>query len=504
MNNFFGKYKKRLISTAVFVCFFIINILTLCGCSKNPKTNPELKVGESVRIDFASEQFKIYESVCAVDGNGEDITDRVKAECSQNIEVVDGKVVFPSTGDYTFKYSVEDAYGNYSEFEKTVYVRNIVSVYLTNATIPPLYSALDMAGNGYKFIFFNDRTGTVDTSVYGDRVIGSYKESQEQYNNALNDFYDIYDGDEHSYFRIFLPDARNQNLIKYFVTKGIAEDRYEVKYLSDGSMSYNTSFPYRGDNAYELWQKNTEIYSNMYELARQNKPLIYDGITIDGDYLGYELHNAYICAAQKDNAEFWGAFPETLTSSDKRVQAEIEKAHLIKKQPEKMYGELSQAQKDNFLNSVSFDKNDFDTKYFSKEGKYLIITGTNPVTGKFSVEQFISLLEEITSDYSDYNLLFKPHPSSIPSETVFPELYAYMVERGITVLPGRLPMEVISWIYDDALVGGFDSSLYMAVPQGNVAFFIAQNKNALSAVSLMLYESGAFGDVDFYWIRSEV
>ena len=39
----------------------------------------------------------------------------------------------------------------------------------------------------------------------------------------------------------------------------------------------------------------------------------------------------------------------------------------------------------------------------------------------------------------------------------------------------------------------------MSVPQGNAAFFIAKDKDKLSAVSKLLYESGAFGDVAFYW-----
>ncbi len=60
-------------------------------------------------------------------------------------------------------------------------------------------------------------------------------------------------------------------------------------------------------------------------------------------------------------------------------------------------------------------------------------------------------------------------------------------------------MEVISWVYGDALIGGFDSSLFMSVPQGNTAFFIAKDASKLSAVSKLLYESGAFGDVAFYW-----
>lgn len=499
------KVIKRNLIVAVSLLFGIIlvfNILALAGCSKAPKTAPTLTVvEENVRVDLESENYDIYKNVTAKDGNGKDINDRIQVKFAENVVVNDGKASFATTGDYKFEYSVDDGYGKTAVAEVNVAVRNIYSVYLTNATMPPFYCALDMAENGYKFIYFNDRTGTVDVTVYGERVLGNYKESQADYDAALGVFYNLYEEDGQSYFRIFMPDARNQNLIKYIVAKDIAEDRYEIKYLSDGAMSYNMAFPYRGDDAYEKWQTNSDIYNNFYNLAKENKELIYNGLTLGGDYLSYELHNAYILAAQKSNAEFWGAFPETLQSPDARVQAEIDKAHLIKKQPEVMYQNLTNEQQQLFLRSVSFDKAEFDRTYFNREGKYLIITGTNPVTGSFDSDSFIGLIDEIRNDYSGYNILFKPHPSSIPSETVFPEVYNYMTENEITILPGRLPMEVISWLYSDALIGGFDSSLYMSVPQGNTTFFIAENKNKLSAVSLMLYETGAFGDVDFYWVK---
>ncbi len=72
-------------------------------------------------------------------------------------------------------------------------------------------------------------------------------------------------------------------------------------------------------------------------------------------------------------------------------------------------------------------------------------------------------------------------------------------ENGIKIMPGRLPMEVITWVYSDVKLGGFDSSLFMAVPQGNTEFFIAESPSALSNLTKQLYESGAFGTPKFYW-----
>ncbi|MCH5160767.1 MAG: hypothetical protein J1G04_01935 [Clostridiales bacterium] len=479
---------------------------TLGGCKSGsngpvvPEEDPDITIDNAfVRIDRATESITVMDGITAVDGNGKDITDKVKVECS-DMSLNDGVATFTECGDYTLTYSVEDDYGKKATAEKTVAVRNIYSVYLTNATVPPLYGALDLASNEYPFIFFNDRL-TVNVDCYGDRALGKYGGEQADYDNAIQKFLELYNQDSDGYFRLFIPDARNQMLLKTVVWNDISETRYDVKYLSDGSMSYSISFPYRDDDAYQTWQNNVEIYEAMYRLAQNKQPLSYNDVTLGDYFLSYELHNMYIYAASKPNAEFWGAFPEALVSSDERVQAEVNKANLIKKQPDVMYNALTEEQKSKFLQSVSFDKATFDAQYFNKDGNYLIVTGTNPVTGTVTEDQFLEIFTSICNDYPSYNVLFKPHPASIPSESDFDKVYNFMNEHNIKILPGRLPMEVISWTYNDVLLGGFDSSLYMAVPQGNTVFFIAENKDMLTELSRQLYESGVFGDVKFYWIQ---
>lgn len=494
---------KKLIAGLAACAVLPLCALAACADDKAPKADPTLELdGSFARIDMRTDVVSAHEGVKALDGNGKDITDRIKLSVDgdgENYSIADGAVVFSACGDYTVRYTVDDGYGKTAVAEKSVQVRNIYSVYLTNATLPPLYGALDMAATEYKFIYFNDREGTVDVSCYGDRVVGDYKNTQADYDAAVQSFKTLYSDDEYSYFRMFIPDARNQMALRVLVREGVDTGRYEIKYLSDGSMSYNASFPYRGEDAFDKWQANVDIYNNMYALAASGAELAYGGVTLGDEFLAYELHDCYIAAAQKENAEFWGAFPEALTSADARVQAEIDNAHLVKKQPEVMYASLTDAQKRLFLTSVSFDKDAFDKEYFAADGKYLIVTGAKSITGGLTSERFIELMRRICGDYAEYNILFKPHPSGIPSNETYPDVYKYMNDSNIKILPGRLPMEVISWVYGDALIGGFDSSLYMSVPQGNAAFFIAKDKDKLSAVSKLLYESGAFGDVAFYW-----
>ena len=59
--------------------------------------------------------------------------------------------------------------------------------------------------------------------------------------------------------------------------------------------------------------------------------------------------------------------------------------------PDIMYSNLTEEQRAEFLKIVNFDKNNFDTTYFTEEGDYLIITGTNPVTGSFTDDEFIAI-----------------------------------------------------------------------------------------------------------------
>lgn len=233
--------------------------------------------------------------------------------------------------------------------------------------------------------------------------------------------------------------------------------------------------------------------SNLYELE-------FDGVKVGSHYYNdAQLSQMPIMAAQRDNVEMWCGYPETLVSDNAKVQAEIDKAHMPKMSPEKMYNALSDDKKQKFLKICNLIKEDFDAEYFNKEGEYLIITGTNPFSGNFTDAEYADLLKRIIADYSDYNILYKPHPSALAPGDDMPLTKQVLDENGIKIMPGRLPMEVITWVYSDVKLGGFDSSLFMAVPQGNTEFFIAESPSALSNLTKQLYESGAFGTPKFYW-----
>ncbi len=483
---------------------------------------PVLHGTETKMIDFSTEYFYVMESVQALDENafGEtvDITSDIEVILPPEVTMEEGVAKFPKAGDYTFTYYVTDAADNLTIETRKVEVRNIYNCYWVNATLPVLYCALDMVSNDYKSLLVFTRTDTLNIDVLDDdrfiyKANGADVAELEQAKKYMSRIATL---DEWSYFRAFLCDAFNQIELFSFIQYGIPESRYEIKLVSDGSWTYNTAFPYREDGSWTKWEENQRIYDGILNLARKGEYVHKNDIagvpiytltfenTVAGShyYSDAQLSQMPIMAAQRHNVEMWCGYPETLKSKDPRVQAEIDKAHMPKMAPDQMYADLTEEQKTEFLKIVNFDKKNFDSNYFEAEGDYLIITGTNPVTGSFTEDEFIRLLDQIVEDYKGYNILFKPHPSAIPSETVSPKIYDYLTTKHIKILPGRLPMEVISWVYPTVKMGGFDSSLFMAVPQGNTEFFIAEDSSKLSVLTKQLYDEGAFGNPKFYWITN--
>lgn len=485
-----------------------LSVLTLMlfsvGCADKAAAPVETSVSleglTPVFMDRQTETVDLLDGVAATEidsaGNKTDLTEGLRVVLPAEAEGDLHEIRFNACGDYQVPYYVKDRNGKVTIKNRTVKVRNIYNLYWVNATLPPLYCALDMVTNSYRSMLFCERANTFDFDTLGDRFIWAKEGFSDDNHNELIHYVAELSRDSNSYFRFFRDDVRVQLEARVFAKNRISPDRYEVKLLSDGAASYNSAFPYRENNTFEKWTQNKNRF---YSVFQKNAAGEADGL--QDNYLAWELKETAIIAAQRDNTELWCAYPETLTSKDPLVQAEIEKANMPKKAPDQMYRALTQEQKDRFLELVNFDKSDFDGKYFTRTGKNMIITGTNPISGNLSDDAFVSVLNKIKTDFPDYNYLFKSHPTaSLPSESYLPNTFAWFTENQVEILPARLPMEVISWVYADTAMGGFDSSLYMSVPQGNVKFFISTGPDALSALTKQLYSDGVFGDPAFYWI----
>lgn len=510
---------------ALSCCFGLI----ACNDKEEPPADPTDNVApivsgvDTVRIDLATENFNVYTGVNVTDSDDEnnetDLTSQVKVVSPSDVKVdADGSVTFAKAGDYTFTYYVADDNNNATAVSRKVEVRNIYNVYCSNATLPILYFGLDIVTNDYKSMLVFSRSGTIDAATLDkDRFIYVASENvgtQEELTEMQAMVTKIAYEDEYSYFRMFANDLMPQMDLFTFAANGISSERYEVKYLSDGTSTYGgNNFPYRAEDSYAAFASNKAIYNGVYDLAIKGEithdrekggttyknAIDYNGtVVVNNLYSDATLSRQALMAAQRPNVELWCKYPENITSADDRVQAEIDKANLVKKAPDEMFNALTDEQRAEFLTVMAFDEQEMRAEYFNEEGKYLIVTGTNPVYGALGSDaKFLAVMDKIIADYPDYNILFKPHPSAIPAESS--TVGARFAERGIKVMPGRLPMEIISWVFKDAKIGGFDSSLYMCVPQGNLSFFIARDASALTAVTKFIYDDGLFGTPEFYW-----
>ena len=503
--------KKILIGIMVMLIVFV------AGACENKSTDnaaPVISGVKAVFIDRETDTLDLFDGVVAIDeedsGVQTDVTENVTVTLPSQATRDGNKVKFNQCGDYEIKYSVKDNAGNETVVNRLVKVRNIYNLYWLNATLPVLYSALDMVTNNYKSMLLFTRTDTINIDALDKErffyVVNGASDANMKEANRLTA--KIANEDQYSYFRLFLCDTLSHIELFSFMPYNIPSYRYEVKLVSDGSLTYSSAFPYRDENAMDMWSKNAKLYNGIYDKALRKEfkfinndyVLEYENFIVKASYTNAaDLSQMAIMAAQRPNTELWCAYPETLDSADSRVQAEIDKAHMPKMEPDVMYEALSNEQKNEFLKIVNFDKDEFDKNYFDKDGDYLIVTGTNPFSGSFTDEEFADILNRIGNEYSDYNILYKPHPSAVTPPSDFVKVNEWLTENNVKILPGRLPMEVISWVYSDVAMGGFDSSLFMSVPQGNTKFFIAESADSLSVLTKQLYNDGVFGTPEFYW-----
>lgn len=92
------------------------------------------------------------------------------------------------------------------------------------------------------------------------------------------------------------------------------------------------------------------------------------------------------------------------------------------------------------------------------------------------VDVFKHMIESIANKYQDdYIILYKPHPRALPDD----DFIDYFEKLNIDILPGKMPMEAITFVYKDLYLGGFISSLYMSMEPENVLFFFTEDKNTV-------------------------
>ncbi len=365
-------------------------------------------------------------------------------------------------------------------------------VIATYATLPTLYAGLNaVSSDNEKFIWFG-RRGTLseavlqaDEKVTLSKYIGDTSKLAVNVVSEIKDYcYKKLNESPDAKFRLYVDDFRHWIEITAFAEMGLNDDRYEVYYCSDGTKTYTENYSFR-NGPIEKYNEVCVERAAMVANARSNTYAndVTDNYMNEGDSKAMDFHDDFIIAgAARNNIFYWAQYPEFCKSADALVQ-DIMFNSIDKKLPELMYKALSATEKQAFLQLIALDKVSFDETYFNEgNGKeYLVITGTNPYGAGTK-----DLIQKVVQKYgAEYNLLFKPHPNAIPQGEDAQEL----ANLGVKVLPGRLPMEALLWVYPECKTGGYNSSLYMSAPKGNTLFFFANSVNDLISPIKELYDS---------------
>lgn len=305
--------------------------------------------------------------------------------------------------------------------------------------------------------------------------------------------------DSEAHFCLYIDEYRFYAEFPLFAELGLTDDQYDVKLYSDGTLSYAKDYEITEENVYDKYLEETKKYNEYLEKARNgeylNKKQGVAEYLKDNQqyYLSYNYDYIFISSLRK-NITYYLQYPELIEFKDEKIADIMKNSNMKKIEAQYEYEQLNDEEKVNFIKYVNIDKALMDNKYFNAEnGKYLIITGTRPFFGNGSEEGFKNTIREICNKYqNEYEILYKPHPSALPDENQ----EKILEENNIKILPGKIPMEAISFIYPELKLGGYASSLYMSVDKGKTLFFFAKDKNDLVEPLNKLYDS-LFSDAEF-------
>lgn len=393
-------------------------------------------------------------------------------------EIETSSEIFVNGEDYDHQRIYE--YGTYvlknGDKEVKIQIREVESshdydLYLTAGTLSSLYASLLMAKEenyNHTFVWCGRDTFDEDYLKKQGVTISSYSEDATHYEDMLkevkNYIYEIMKQDEQAHFRMYMNEVDYSFVLSTFYELGLQKDRFDVNIITDGTISYSMDYSYFHKDTYTY-------YKEFYMLLEEGVKKIYQGDTVGSAYSNKEYIIPYLV---QSGATYYLQYPTYFSSLDKKVNQELSKIRYNDVSLRSLYTELNSTQKEKFFSIISFDKDVMDEEYFGDAAKpYLIITGNTPMDYGFGTTKFKDTIAYVVREYGDsYHILFKPHPRAIPDD----DYMAFFEELSIKVLPGQMPMEAISFVYDVKL-GGFPSSLYMSSDAANVLFFFAKDKN---------------------------
>lgn len=397
-------------------------------------------------------------------------------------------------------------------------IKNEYHVFLTSATLQLLFVSMDIAKiDDLKGFLWTKQDQTLDldylktigTDFRISKNLGDINEMdiKDRLLLEVKEYIkEILQKDNNAYFNLYIDEYRYYLEQELFAKIGLDDSRYEVIIYSDGTLSYieeyysgsqryAREYKIRKANSYDTYVREKEQYNNIVKGIKSNTFEYTDEMgsyfinankTLEYDYL--------LISTLRDNVTYKLQFPELITFADAKVAEEMKNSNLEKIIATKQFEELTQQEKEKFFKIVKLNKEELDQKYFNNNrAKYLIITGTKPYYGKITQQTFERIINKVVKTYSDYVILYKPHPSALPDVNQ----ENFLNSMGIKVLPGKMPMEVMMFVYPNLKLGGFASSLYMSADKGKTEFFFEKGPEDLVPPLDQMYFK-IFSNAKFY------
>lgn len=385
--------------------------------------------------------------------------------------------------------------------------RNEYDIYCINATYPLFLASMDIVKNkdNEGFLWFS-RYGTLDLEKIKELnpklTFSKYlnedtsKKDLNRVNEEVKEYVsNILEKDKKAYFKLYIDDFLYWYEYPIFEELGISEDKYEVIMYSDGTLSYTAKYGITKDNSYDFYKQEQERYNKVLKEVRSGKynkninSLSYLLPSEGGDktenLLSEYDSNFILLATLRENVTYYMQYPELITYKDKKVERKMKKSNIKELSAIEKYRNLSEEMKNKLNEILYLDKKEMDMKYFNDSKPKLVITGSNPFYEEYTKDEFENILEKVCNEYGEeYKLLYKPHPKAEPNE----EQLTILNKFNIKVLPAKLPMEAIMFVYDDIKLGGFPSTLYMSTDSDNTLFFFEENKEDLVEPLNILYD----------------
>lgn len=498
---------KNIIRNKKIICLFVVIIIVIILTIICIMQNTEIKIIDSLGKEIENVEENKMPFTIEKQNKNQKIT--VNGE-----EYEEGKRIY-KVGEY--EISISNGNKNTKKIVKINEIQkkpeNEYNIYVMSETLQTLFTNLKMAGdNNQKGFFWTARTSTVDM----EKLQNNFKNLKLSINNGEQEGDDfetklveelkeyvkgVLEKDANAYFHLYTQEESFYLELELFGKIGLDDSRYDVSIYSNGTLSYVRKYEITQSGKYERFIEEKNNYEEIVKKIRENtlsynefpgSYLVDDKSTLFKNEYNYDY---MLISTLRNNVKYLLQYPELFEFKDEKVENEMEKANIEKIVAQEEYNKLNDEEKEIFFEDISLDKEELDKNYFIEEdGKYLVITGTNPFYEKYDKEEFEDIIRRVYNDYKDeYRILYKPHPNAIPNE----EQRDFLEKIGIKILPGEIPMEAIMFIYPNLKIGGFASSLYMSLDKGKAEFFFANNSTELVEPLNELYNK-LFSSAKFY------